>query len=1298
MPPMVAPTAMLRQRRPNMAAPEPESQTPAMMPMLHGVMLSEVQLLTPKGAFLRLNDGGRTRYMDALLKKRAGMPELHVGEQLYVKVVRIEQGLVVADARTIDQKTGQDTDPFNEQAEVEDWIDVPSSLVGHIIGKSGGRIRALCEESGADMRFDEVLVMPSVSAGRAAHGGVEAARRRQGGGAGQDLWRFLEAARADGAACADDQDENADETADDLRRFLDEARTDETGSTGPQVSKPAAKVSSGGQDAGDDLKRFLADMRDGDEGDNFADKNADCLVKEEDEALVVEFDAEDHANWEKLMITKMQAAGVNWLCPENLTVVDRRGRNLDITDGFSKKHFPIHVRYVVPADGVRQPNAEIAEVKVEAKEEQREKVGKEKKAKKKKQRSEVDSKVQAQSQPNVEEKQPITAQTDVELTRPTAASMADAYLRREGLADAEATERCNAIFISGATNLTKKHISELLEAKDLPDLVALEHVSKDDVVCVFASAEEASEALQGMQEGFEHVEVQEQEGPGLWRVRHGHLTFRMATTADVKPVKTPAKDAVEVDTTIMRLRINGDAIEVAKARAGVMALLEEFLGRAPMGDGELIPTTKPLGPRLLPGEVRELVELPVELVGRVIGKGGETIKKLETQSGARLRVLAAADGLVKGDVQEMSMQGLPAVVEAAKVLLGEILGSAPRQVRRGRCERSVSPSEQKVGTFAVPPKQRPAETTSRPRKHADEALHPTETAAVARKAIRTPDRSKTGGRSSSSSSASPRKLRQRVKKERLAMERREIELYLKRQRQLDEAADAAEAAAVGLLAIASKVPEADESSVAALCGPLLTAGGYSDKLVKGVSNEEWRDVSEACLHLKEQALTPYGAGRVEGKQISPAGTSYLTVRLLSGGSVQALETVVMSWLDAVRQWLGACVLRPTPASTAPLAAAPPKSASWVHQWEYTKARLVASGCGFIVAGISEESLRLFYRLMPMNSDPIATWRFANAAGSCARMVEASELHKWPRSESVLYLVEMCTTPKTVGHVKPYRHDYSTTQGCFSKGDLVVLEGVQRHSRDVGVVRKVIRGAKAERIAEGSSAIPAPAVEQSSSAAGNTCADEQLLRLKRVIRKCTDEERARREGAMVSLEAAALPLLAARLPAGAEALGVGASLSGELLRVFVRLCGDVGKLATASVRASAACAATAAAALGALLGCETELFVSSGPSSKACSEDGGNTISKPVVKEESEEPELTVTDAKEATVTTSAKPLDFDRARASIEKQRKRPKKTTDIDQTKKAKKAAKESKKHKPKKKKKKAKASSTSSSSSTSS
>lgn len=138
-------------------AQEPATgRAPPQIPMLHGIFTGTVRWVTQRGAMMQLSDGGPTRYLDGLMRRRQDDKECQLGEKVYVKVVRIEPSLVTVDARTIDPETGEDSDPMNEQAEVEDWVDVPEPFVARVIGAQGARIKKICEDTGADLRFDTV--------------------------------------------------------------------------------------------------------------------------------------------------------------------------------------------------------------------------------------------------------------------------------------------------------------------------------------------------------------------------------------------------------------------------------------------------------------------------------------------------------------------------------------------------------------------------------------------------------------------------------------------------------------------------------------------------------------------------------------------------------------------------------------------------------------------------------------------------------------------------------------------------------------------------------------------------------------------------------------------------------------------------------------------------------------------------------------------------------------------------------------------------------------------------------------
>merc|ERR1712151_1208892 len=97
-------------------------------------------------------------------------------------------------------------------------------------------------------------------------------------------------------------------------------------------------------------------------------------------------------------------------------------------------------------------------------------------------------------------------------------------------------------------------------------------------------------------------------------------------------------------------------------------------------------------------------------------------------------------------------------------------------------------------------------------------------------------------------------------------------------------------------------------------------------------------------------------------------------------------------------------------------------------------------------------------------------------------------------------------------------------------------------QDLGVIVKVLAGDKGEQFA-------------AAAFAKGGDRDGHPSYMRRVLWKCSPLEYARREKQLVSLEKAVIPLLSARLPSGASALGVGASLDGSYLRLFVNLGGE-----------------------------------------------------------------------------------------------------------------------------------------------
>jgi len=94
--------------------------------------------------------------------------------------------------------------------------------------------------------------------------------------------------------------------------------------------------------------------------------------------------------------------------------------------------------------------------------------------------------------------------------------------------------RPEALHLTGAQRLNRAHLSEIFASKSLPDFDTLEWIDDARVVCVFASAKEASIALQGAEDGFGDTmaEAKTAPGPGLWRAQRDMIDFREATVAD----------------------------------------------------------------------------------------------------------------------------------------------------------------------------------------------------------------------------------------------------------------------------------------------------------------------------------------------------------------------------------------------------------------------------------------------------------------------------------------------------------------------------------------------------------------------------------------------------------------------------------------------------------------------------------------------------------------------------------------------------------------------------------------------
>lgn len=1014
-------------QRSNIFTPPGPSMVPEaapMIPTLHSVLTGEVQMLTPKGALLRLSDQSPVRYLDGLLRRRPDEPAKSVGSKCFVKVVRIEAGMVIVDTKDVDQEVGKDLDPEHEKAEVEEWVDVPMAFVGRVIGKKGEQIRKICDESGADLRFDEAVRELELGSNT---------KRKTTGGVGDDMRKFLEAAQEDAEGHEEPEEQPE---GDDLRAFLREAQAD-----APVMHPPMEEDEDEVQEAAGDLAAFLKEAKAAGE----AGEDTPLAPRARTFVPAVEFIANSLENWDEMLYRKMGEAGVSLVYPENLSIFDKEGKAVDIERGLRQKHFPIRVRYILTSDTYAPKPAE---------QEPTEK---------------------AASKPEAEPQE-----EDRKNTKTAKAS----------------ANRKDAIYISGAGGLSKKQVLQVFKSKNLPTPLTLDQVSSSDWLAVFQDVSDAQTALSGVED-------------------HGHgLQFRMATIADIRQ-KAFNRFKQAPKEEFMRLRINGDSVDVRKAKIMVLDLLDELSGASK-------------GPQRerrrggADGSVEETLSVPVGRIGHLIGKGGKNIQSLEELTGARLRVLKAEDEDEEPEEQKLLVSGTPKAVDLAKQHLAKYIPNLPEVDPTA----SGVPERRKIADAAPAPETATGPDLHGQRSRAAEVLAAAGRGRKAVKAVKEEARSR-----SSSTDSRTRVKRLRERKRGISLE--EYQIMLRKQKELDAAAARAEESAENARAYAQKVAEEDR----------LRAEEVDDCF-------DWEE-DKGPSALGRLAVTSFGAGRVSRVVCTPQNRRYMSFDLFSGGSLQVPEARALPWLSVVENALGSRVSAPVP---------------WVDQGE---SRKPPDGANWVVAEAHPQGRRLAFRLV-------------TAAELFPRFVEATKLSQWPRLESLVYLVELSTTPETVGHIMPFRHDYRKSEKGYAKGDLLLLEGSRPGLQDVGIVRKVLYGAKGEKAA----------IIAAQKDPMNLSGTPRLA-----FQRCGAPEKTKREQ-ITSLERMVLPLLAARLPSGATALGVGASLDGTFLRFFVRLSSQesVDKESPAAQGAAAA-----AAAVGALLGCQTEVFASSGPEAPAPTE-------------------------------------------------------------------------------------------------
>lgn len=134
----------------------------------------------------------------------------------------------------------------------------------------------------------------------------------------------------------------------------------------------------------------------------------------------------------------------------------------------------------------------------------------------------------------------------------------------------------------------------------------------------------------------------------------GIIGSRGANVNDVR-LRSGCKVQVEKTEDVCRVHIEGTADQVENAKALVRQLAEEQ-GGAPRRGSAM--------------DVEEDLELPRSMIGRVIGKGGETIQRLQRDSGAKLDVNTKDDR----DPVVLRISGARDAIARARALVSEILG------------------------------------------------------------------------------------------------------------------------------------------------------------------------------------------------------------------------------------------------------------------------------------------------------------------------------------------------------------------------------------------------------------------------------------------------------------------------------------------------------------------------------------------------------------------------------------------------------------------------------------------------
>eukprot|EP00192_Tetraselmis_astigmatica_P003663 CAMPEP_0117666282 /NCGR_PEP_ID=MMETSP0804-20121206/10286_1 /TAXON_ID=1074897 /ORGANISM="Tetraselmis astigmatica, Strain CCMP880" /LENGTH=549 /DNA_ID=CAMNT_0005473803 /DNA_START=107 /DNA_END=1756 /DNA_ORIENTATION=+ len=153
-------------------------------------------------------------------------------------------------------------------------------------------------------------------------------------------------------------------------------------------------------------------------------------------------------------------------------------------------------------------------------------------------------------------------------------------------------------------------------------------------------------------------------------VRAAEVAARLAAQpGQAYPVSSGADHAGEDDSNKRKLEISEDPNDPNKR----LYTEGQYQGQNPSGD-VLPPIAPGIGsqPDYGSGEATEIIQCPPSIVGKVIGKGGETIRDLQNRTGARIQVDHTAE---EGRPRAVTITGHTSAVAAAKKLVDDVIAA-----------------------------------------------------------------------------------------------------------------------------------------------------------------------------------------------------------------------------------------------------------------------------------------------------------------------------------------------------------------------------------------------------------------------------------------------------------------------------------------------------------------------------------------------------------------------------------------------------------------------------------------------